>query len=480
MKAARLLVLAWTAAWLSAVALAADWPMSACNPQRTYRTEEDIRAPFQLAWVRYFNDAYVPHRVEPIVAGGTVYVSSSKGVYALDAANGQEKWLFATALPVGHAPSVAGGLVFVPGLDKQLHALDAASGQRKWAFQAGAGFFGNPLIVNGTVYVGCLDGNVYALAAADGQRRWTFSTGGPIYFSPAFDDGKIYIGSNDMHGYAIDAATGKLIWKTDKLPGKSMNSFWPVVARKAGAVIFVMDNAYRAQHLATLDHEVKAKTWHWQGQGGFRGGIYTDQQLRDLERITIEYFQQHPHRQTFLIIDPATGRQKQFAPVLMVGNAGTRMPPAIGPDGLCYMTIHHDHNSGGLLGGCHAVSYDIEKNRFVRCYSYHSLGGCSLVGDEPHGLSMAGNMFYGQHHYDTAGGVDINSASASTISGHGGILQTWHKTHKDVKGQDFCFPFMYQNPHNTISSMTFSEGRVFILTKQTNALFVFQGQRSGK
>ena len=66
------------------------------------------------------------------------------------------------------------------------------------------------------------------------------------------------------------------------------------------------------------------------------------------------------------------------------------------------------------------------------------------------------------------------------ISSHGGILETWHKTHKDVKGQDFCFPFMYQNPHNTISSMTFSNGRVFILTKQTNALFVFQGQRNGK
>src|SRR6185369_10657239 len=89
---------------LSAHGLGADWPMSACNPQRTYRTEEDIRDPFQLEWVRYFPDAYVPHRVEPIVAGGTVYISSSKGLYALDAATGKEKWLFTTALPVGHSP----------------------------------------------------------------------------------------------------------------------------------------------------------------------------------------------------------------------------------------------------------------------------------------------------------------------------------------------------------------------------------------
>ena len=39
---------------------------------------------------------------------------------------------------------------------------------------------------------------------------------------------------------------------------------------------------------------------------------------------------------------------------------------------------------------------------------------------------------------------------------------------------------MYQNTHNTISSMTFSDGRVFVMTKQTNALFVFQGQRSAQ
>ena len=97
MTTARVIVTAWVCAWISGVALAGDWPMSACNPQRTYRTEEDIRGPFELAWVRYFPDAYVPHRVEPIVAGGTVYVASSKGVYALDAATGQEKWLFATA-----------------------------------------------------------------------------------------------------------------------------------------------------------------------------------------------------------------------------------------------------------------------------------------------------------------------------------------------------------------------------------------------
>src|SRR5262245_48541296 len=99
---------------LSAAGLGADWPMSACNPQRTYHTEEDIRDSFELQWVRYFPDAYVPHRVEPIVADGTVFIASSKGVYAFDVADGKQKWLFATSLPVGHSPSVAGRLVFVP------------------------------------------------------------------------------------------------------------------------------------------------------------------------------------------------------------------------------------------------------------------------------------------------------------------------------------------------------------------------------
>ena len=254
--------------------LAADWPMSACNPQRTYRTEEDIRGPFELVWVRYFTEAYVPHRVEPIVAGGTVYVASSKGVYALDAATGQEKWLFATRCRWATPPRWPEGWSSCRGWTSGSTPWMRPRGKQKWAFEAGAGFFCNPLVVEGTVYVGCLDGNVYAISAADGKRKWTFTTGGPVYFSPAFDDGKIYIGSNDMYGYALDAATGKLVWKTEKLPGKSMNSFWPVVAQKAGAVIFVMDNAYRAQHLAALDHEVKAKTWPWMGQATAAGHLH--------------------------------------------------------------------------------------------------------------------------------------------------------------------------------------------------------------
>ena len=216
-------------------------------------------------------------------------------------------------LPVGHAPSVAGGLVFVPGLDKRLYAVDAATGQQKWAFEAGAGFFCNPLVVDGTSTSAASDGNVYALSAADGKRKWTFATGGPIYFSPAFDDGKVYIGSTDMYGYALDAATGKQVWKTDKLPGKSMNSFWPVVAQKAGAVIFVMDNAYRAQQLAGLDHEVKAKTWPWMGQR--RSGASTRMSSSATwsgSRSSIS--SSIPHRQTFLVIDSATGKQKQYRP----------------------------------------------------------------------------------------------------------------------------------------------------------------------
>ena len=131
--------------------------------------------------------------------------------------------------------------------------------------------------------------------------------------------------------------------------------------------------------------------------------------------------------------------------------------------------------------GCHAVSYDIEKNQFVRCYGYHNLGGCSLVGDEPHGLSMAGNMFYGQHRYDTAGGVDIHSRRATAAHD---LRQRRHPPDlaQDAQGRQgpgfLASPSCTRTTHNTISSMTFSDGRVFIITKQTNALFVFQGQRN--
>jgi outer membrane protein assembly factor BamB len=77
----------------------ADWPMSGANPQRTSWTSDQIGAA-GVKWFRPF-EAYIMPYTQVIVANGMVYVSTARGLYALDAQNGITQWVFPTEMPLG-------------------------------------------------------------------------------------------------------------------------------------------------------------------------------------------------------------------------------------------------------------------------------------------------------------------------------------------------------------------------------------------
>jgi polyvinyl alcohol dehydrogenase (cytochrome) len=84
----------------------------------------------------------------------TVDVSTIKsGMYALNAATGRVKWIFATS------PDCAG--------DRQERVPSCA---RMYGFSAA------PTVIDGAVIAGGLDGYVYALDARDGKQLWKFDT----------------------------------------------------------------------------------------------------------------------------------------------------------------------------------------------------------------------------------------------------------------------------------------------------------------
>src|SRR5690606_36757275 len=100
-------------------------------------------------------------------------------------------------------------------------------------------------------------------------------------------------------------------------------------------------------------------------------------------------------------------------------NCGNRTPPVIGPDGVCHLTIANDESINSLLSGCNAVCYDLAANRFIKDYGYHNLGGCNLVGDETHALSIAGTVWFGLHTWGTAGGKDVVTRANHTLLDYG-------------------------------------------------------------
>lgn len=92
--------------------------------------------------------------------GATVRVATGK-VVALDQRDGHIVWDTALSLPIIGASAVAGGAVFVGGVDGRLHAFDASTGNEIWNAQRDK-MLGGVSISSTNVLVGSIDHNVYA------------------------------------------------------------------------------------------------------------------------------------------------------------------------------------------------------------------------------------------------------------------------------------------------------------------------------
>ncbi|HJT59580.1 MAG TPA: PQQ-binding-like beta-propeller repeat protein [Ktedonobacteraceae bacterium] len=148
----------------------------------------------------------------PVVANGLVYIGSfgdEEPFDAIDAVTGKTRWTYPMS-SVFSSPAVANGIVYVADGNGIVYALDAANGSERWTFQAQQNIASSPTVVNGVVYIGSDDGNVYALDAATGAKLWSYQTGGDVKSSPAVANGIVYISSDQL--YALDVATGSKLW----------------------------------------------------------------------------------------------------------------------------------------------------------------------------------------------------------------------------------------------------------------------------
>lgn len=181
----------------------------------------------------------------PAVIEGTAYFGSNDHyLYAVNAADGVQRWKFASegerrftgrhlhgSDPAGESmpdpfdfylssPTVDAGTVFIGSGDGNVYALDAASGTLRWKFHTGNVVHASPAIANGLVYVGSWDSYFYAIDARSGQQRWRFKTGEDheianqvgIQSSALIADGIVYFGCRDSNLYALDAVSGAKRW----------------------------------------------------------------------------------------------------------------------------------------------------------------------------------------------------------------------------------------------------------------------------
>ncbi|MCL4872251.1 MAG: PQQ-binding-like beta-propeller repeat protein, partial [Anaerolineae bacterium] len=404
-----------------------SWPTVAANPQRTSWTLAEVSGFVHVEWHKPI-EAYIPQNVQIIAEHGLLYLSTSKGLYALNPANGDVVWRFDTQLPLGNSPTVVNGVVYVGGYDRKLHALNALNGQHLWSFNgAKAGYATNPLVINGMVYAGNRDGIMYAIGAHgtpnQGELVWQYSTGGSIHLSAAYHNGRIFFASNDMHAYALNANTGALIWQSGTLPGMQYQSYWPVI--HDDKVIFSAAHGYREGESPGL--------FSVDAPGGGRYGTFREMQLDNIflpnapEGTTLgpqvpaqswthgypmvdansitEYLENNPQpdtykhkpwRRVFVVLNTTNGTEftfdsdqdgyPEYLPAGYWGTgSGNRYPPLVGADGILYFGNVYQccsDSKGRVMG------WNINQPRYLSV-----MGGFAALA-EPQAISAGGNMIY--------------------------------------------------------------------------------------
>ncbi|MGA2617243.1 MAG: PQQ-binding-like beta-propeller repeat protein [Thermoguttaceae bacterium] len=419
------------------------WRMAGANPERTSwvpsnpENQTDVPGKLQLEWYKPF-EPFIWQKVQVIAADGLLFVSTARGLYALDATTGDERWVYPTEMPLGHSPTVIDGVAYVGCFDRRMHAMDAKTGQGIWLSDpAGAGFNTNPVFADGRLYAGNRDGVFYCMDAKTGKTLWRFETElrQPILFSAAYRDGTLYFAANDMHAYAVEAKTGKLVWKSAKLPGAGFHSYWPTIYRDR--VIFTGCHGYRGGGepstvggLLLLDDK---DIYGSNDKGkGYAGALITDSiafpwpsapqtPTLDLSKKSPEgngpvtkYFEAKPWRRTFFVLRRDTGKEvtydfdgdgkPEYAPMLWHGtHSGNRFPPIVGGDGLLYQ----------MAGGVKGQSW-ISRGGILAWKLDTPFVGTLVESahDEPHALAAGGNQVYYYH----AEGRDGCQGSADVVS----------------------------------------------------------------
>jgi eukaryotic-like serine/threonine-protein kinase len=143
-----------------------------------------------------------------------VYADSHHNLTVRSTATGAQLWTKKIGDDWSRQPTVAAGLVFLPG--KKLTAVDADTGDVRWTLSPnGRRGFNNPTVIDGVLYVSDYDDGVWAVNVKTGKRIWLcdeLNVDGPESFLKAGTSLYGAAGSVDGGLVALDARTGEFRW----------------------------------------------------------------------------------------------------------------------------------------------------------------------------------------------------------------------------------------------------------------------------
>jgi outer membrane protein assembly factor BamB len=179
--------------------------------------------------------------VPPAISGALLIGLDARSVWALDTADGAQRWSTGIPAPVELAPGVSDAIVVLAGTGGELAALGTADGSARWSVPLRSPATAVPVVRQGHVFVGLGDGSVVCVSADSGKQVWSRALGGTIR-TVAAADGRVYAGSSDNFLYALDARSGREQWR------------W----RTGGDVVEPAISDGRLVYFAAMDNVVRA------------------------------------------------------------------------------------------------------------------------------------------------------------------------------------------------------------------------------
>lgn len=169
----------------------------------------------------------VPVGGAPTVQNGVIYVTNRSATgFAVRASDGKLMWQVdgipqPTAITGVAAPAVDGDVVIFPFSSGQLLAVDRETGIERWTAQVAGSrpgraiayirdMTGEPVIAGDRIYAGTSSGRIAAVERETGMQIWSAREGA---VSPVVPAGNAVFAVNDQNQLVrLDAATGGLVW----------------------------------------------------------------------------------------------------------------------------------------------------------------------------------------------------------------------------------------------------------------------------
>jgi outer membrane protein assembly factor BamB len=166
-------------------------------------------------WLQHRDWGTRDYDVQGTVSGKyLVYADSNQNLTVRDTATGDQLWTQKIGDDWAWQPTVANGLVFLPG--EKLTAVDAETGRTRWTLSPeGRRGFNNPAVIDGVLYVSDYDRGIWAVDVKTHRRIWLCedqNRGGPGTFVRVGTT--LYCAAGPLSGgvIALEAKTGTVRW----------------------------------------------------------------------------------------------------------------------------------------------------------------------------------------------------------------------------------------------------------------------------